>query len=203
MSKIHSKNIYQNPNSALEYFSHIQINPINLNEQNIVKGLFPELKGKYTLEIGCAGAIYSREMLSKNALKVDSMDYSLAMIEIAKKITKNEVSYKHQDINLNLDIKSKYDFICASYILHYSKTLIKTLTNIVNGLKRRGLLVFSVPNPELFKEGENLFSLGDKKIPTNFYNHPETLYIETLSNLGTVIKVHKDENVLIIKFRKN
>ena len=121
MNNKKTNNIYFNPKDAGEYFNHIQTNPINLKEQKIVKALLPKLHGKNCLEIGCAGAIYSREMLNQNALKVDSMDNSPVMIEMAQKKTETNVKYYHEDINSDLNLTNTYDFICASYVWNYSK----------------------------------------------------------------------------------
>jgi len=195
--------IYINKKYAQEYFKHIQTNIINIKEQKLVKSLFPELSTKKCLEIGCAGAFYSREMLSKNAKQVDSIDSSKSMIQIAKKLTKNKVSYYHQDINFEFRLKDKYDFICASYVLHYSENISKTLINIIRLMNSKGILIFSIPNPKKFEEGYNQFYLGDNKIPTSFYNHTEKTYLNVLDTLGIVINIERNPDVFIVKFQKN
>ena len=202
MNNKKTNNIYFNPKDAGEYFNHIQTNPINLKEQKIVKALLPTLHGKNCLEIGCAGAIYSREMLNQNALKVDSMDNSPVMIEMAQKKTETNVKYYHEDINSDLNLTNTYDFICASYVLHYSKELDKTLTNIIQLLNPQGILIISVPNPKQFKQGENQLFLGDNEMKTRFYNHSQTAYLVTLKTFGTVVKTKENEDVFIVKFQK-
>ena len=202
MSKKKSNSIYLNPKDAHEYFNHIQANPVNLEEQKRVKSIFPLLFGKKCLEIGCAGAIYSREMIKQNALKVDSMDNSPVMIEMAQKKTETNVKYYHEDINSDLNLTNTYDFICASYVLHYSKELDKTLTNIIQLLNPQGILIISVPNPKQFKQGENQLFLGDNEMKTRFYNHSQTAYLVTLKTFGTVVKTKENEDVFIVKFQK-
>ena len=194
--------IYLTHKHAREYFNHIQTNPINSSEQKLLKKLFPELTNKNCLEIGCAGAIYSREMLKKKALEVHSIDYSAFMIEIAKSLTKNKVTYYHQDINREIRLKNTYDFICASYVLHYSKELDKTLTNIIQLLNPKGILIISVPNPKQFKQEENLLYLGNKKLQTSFYNHTQKKYLEILKGSGEILKCYENKDVFIMKFQK-
>ena len=202
MNNKKQNSIYLTHKHAREYFNHIQTNPINSSEQKLLKKLFPELTNKNCLEIGCAGAIYSREMLKKKALEVHSIDYSAFMIEIAKSLTKNKVTYYHQDINREIRLKNTYDFICASYVLHYSKELDKTLTNIIQLLNPQGILIISVPNPKQFKQGENQLFLGDNEMKTRFYNHSQTAYLVTLKTFGTVVKTKENEGVFIVKFQK-
>ena len=141
MNKAKHNRIYLEEKQAEEYFNHIQTHPINVSEQKLLKSLFPELTNKNCLEIGCAGAIYSREMLNNDALKVDSIDYSPSMIKMAKSLTNNKVTYYLKDINSPIILKSTYDFICASYILHYSKKLAQTLSSIIELLNTKGILV--------------------------------------------------------------
>lgn len=203
MNNKKQNSIYLTHKHAREYFNHIQTNPINASEQKLLKKLFPELTNKNCLEIGCAGAIYSREMLKKNALEVHSIDYSAFMIEIAKSLTKNKVTYYHQDINRGIRLKNTYDFICASYVLHYSKDLDKTLTNIIQLLNPQGILIISVPNPKEFQQGENQLLLGYKEITTHFYNHSQKAYLRTLRTFGTVMKTKENEDVFIVKFQKS
>ena len=203
MNKEKHNRIYLEEKQAQEYFNHIQTNPINLSEQKLLKALFPELTNKNCLEIGCAGAIYSREMLNKDALKVDSLDYSLPMIKIAKSLTKNKVNYYHQDISSPIVLKNSYDFICASYILHYSKKLDQTLSNIIKLLNTKGILIFSVPNPQEFQQGENQLFLGKKKVVTHFFNHNQETYIQILKKSGEILEIQKNADVFIVKFQKN
>ena len=198
----HLNSIYLNQKHAEAYFKYIQTNIINLKEQKLVKSLFPELSSKKCLEIGCAGAIYSKAMLNCNARKVDSLDSSAAMIKIAKESTKSEVNYHHQDINLEFHLKDKYDFICASYVLHYSNNLRKTLTNILTLLNPKGILIFTVPNPQKFNQEEKQLYLGEDQLATTFYNHSKENYFTILTPLGTVMKSESNQDIFIVKFQK-
>lgn len=201
LSEKKSNSIYLNPKDAHEYFKHIQANPVNLEEQKRVKSIFPLLFGKKCLEIGCAGAIYSREMLNQKALIVDSIDSSAVMIEVAKKTTKTKVTYYQKDINHKINTGTKYDFICASYVLHYSQKLNKTLTNIIQLLNAKGILIASVPNPLKFHPKTKQLHLGEKKIATTFHNHPKHKYLEILETFGKVIETYNNEDVFIVKFQ--
>ena len=105
-------------------------------------------------------------------------------------------------IQEDLNLTNTYDFICASYVLHYSKELDKTLTNIIQLLNPQGILIISVPNPKQFKQGENQLFLGDNEMKTRFYNHSQTAYLVTLKTFGTVVKTKENEDVFIVKFQK-
>lgn len=195
--------IYLDPEKAQDYFNYIQRNPTNLIEQKTVKSLFPKLENKTCLEIGCAGAIYGREMLNKRALQVDSIDYSSAMIKLAKKITKDTINYHLKDINHEFHLYKTYDFICASFVFHYSRNLSKTLKNIIKLINPKGILLFSVPNPEKHKKKENLLYLGHQKSPIKFYNHSEKEYLDILTPYGFVIDFEKKEDFIVVKFMKS
>ena len=202
MNKEKHNRIYLEEKQAEEYFNHIQTHPINVSEQKLLKALFPKLTNKNCLEIGCAGAIYSRKMLKKGALKVDSLDYSPSMIKMAKSLTKNKVSYYLKDINFPIILEGTYDFICASYILHYSKKLAQTLPSIIELLNTKGILIFSVPNPQEFQQGENQLLLGEKKVITHFFNHSQETYLDILKKSGEILELQKNTDVFIVKFQK-
>jgi len=172
-----SRNIvYTDEQLAQEYFHFIQTNSENVLEQNIMKKLFPELEGKDCLEIGCAGAIYSRHMLSLIPNTVVSIDYSENMIKCAKKITGDSVSYFKRDINEPLNLGLQFDFICASFVLHYSSNLELTIKEISNVLKPNGVFIFSIPLPVQYY-GKKLQPLHVRKTIRNnqtieFFNYP-------------------------------
>ncbi len=84
--------VFTDETKVKEYFRFIQENPYNLREQTIMKSLFPDLTQKNCLEIGCAGAIYSRMMMERKANSICSFDYSPLMIFEAQKITKKKVN---------------------------------------------------------------------------------------------------------------
>ena len=66
----------------------------------------------------------------------------------------------------------------------------------------KGILIFSVPNPQEFQQGENQLFLGKKKVVTNFFNYNQETYIEILKKSGEILEIEKNADVFIVKFQK-
>ncbi len=166
-----------------------------------MKSLIPNLMGKSCLELGCAGAIYSRLMRKHSATQITSYDYSSELIEEAKKVA-NFVNYEQRDINDVWQIKNKFDFCCASFILHYSEDLKLTLRNIKDSLKSNGEFLFSIPNPQLNYDGlleiKNIYLKVNKEKIT-FNNYPISLIAFEVAKLFTIQKCIVNQDVLIMK----
>lgn len=167
-----------------------------------MKSLFPDLTQKDCLEIGCAGAIYSRMMMKGKANSICSFDYSPLMIFEAQKITKKKVNYSKTDINTPWNSTSEFDFICASFVLHYSENLKLSIKNIAEILKPNGQFLFSIPNPQLhYQNGIQLsvvqILLNDE--PTKFFNHPLSSIFETIAPYFKLDKCIINEEILILK----
>ncbi len=171
-----------------------------------MKSLFPDLAQKDCLEIGCAGAIYSRMMMEKKANSICSFDYSPLMIFEAQKITKKKVNYSNRDINTPWKATSEFDFICASFVLHYSENLELSIKNIAKNLKRNGQFLFSIPNPQLHYQKGIQKSTVQTQLNgelTKFFNHPLSSIFETLAPYFKLEKCIINEEILILKLAMN
>ena len=170
-----------------------------------MQSLFPKLKNKICLEIGCAGAIYSRIMQKAGAIKVTSFDYSDEMIEIARNQTIG-ITYESRNINERWKTNSEFDFICASFVIHYSKELKTTLNNIRNSLKSNGCFIFSIPNPQLFYDSlvkiKTVSAVINNEI-VHFKNYPIGHIVEELGKGFTIEKCVINCELLVIKCVKN
>jgi len=193
--------VFTEDTKVKEYFRFIQENPYNLREQNIMKSLFPDLTQKDCLEIGCAGAIYSRMMMQRNAQSIQSFDYSPYMINEAQKITRKKFIYSNKNINKPWNSTPEFDFICASFVLHYSENLELSIKNISKILKPNGQLLFSIPNPQLHYQKEIKKSLVQTQLngePTFFFNHSLSSIFETIKPYFKLEKCIINEEILIL-----
>lgn len=105
--------------------------------------------GQRVLSVGCGNGLRELEICSKKKVNIDGIDYSIEMIEAAKKNLSNsieskkmigEVKFYEGDV-LNLSIDNRYDmaYSCRCLINLGSHDLhIKAIDNILGTLKPQG-----------------------------------------------------------------
>jgi trans-aconitate methyltransferase len=100
--------------------------------------------GNHVLDVGCAGGVKT-EYLAQKGLVVTGLDFSEAMIALAKKSFPNN-TFLIKDINEPLALDDKFDGIFAqAVLLHVAKTNIKAvLARLVAQLKPGGYLYVAV-----------------------------------------------------------
>ena len=115
------------------------------NEQPATLSLLRKVKGKKILDLGCGTGIYAR-ILKKRGAKVQGIDISPKMIEIARQNVKG-VDFRIGSV-YNLPYKSgTFDIVLASLVVHYFGNLNKALKEIRRVLKKNGVFIFSSDNP--------------------------------------------------------
>ncbi len=101
--------------------------------------------GRKVLEVGCAIGAFSK-ILSERGFETTAVDISGFIIEKARKLQK-DVRFKVLDIEKDIEINEKYDYIFAFEVLEHLNDPVKALSNMKKLLKKSGVLVFSTPLP--------------------------------------------------------
>lgn len=101
--------------------------------------------GKKVLEVGCAIGAFSK-ILKEREFNVTAVDISEFIIEKAKKLQKN-IEFKVSDIEKEVGVNDKFDYIFAFEVLEHLKDPKKALFNMKNALKNNGVIVSSTPIP--------------------------------------------------------
>lgn len=102
-------------------------------------------QGKNALEIGCAIGAFSK-ILKERGFNVVATDISEFIIGRARKLQK-DIKFKVLDIEQNVPINEKYDYIFAFEVLEHLKHPEKALQNMKKLLRQEGMIVFSTPVP--------------------------------------------------------
>lgn len=120
---------------------------------NWFKGLFHTINSysnilsgtnKTALEFGCATGIASK-LLTDLGYSVTSTDISLYAVQKAKKLYSNVHFLKH-DIQDPFISKIKYDLVLALDVIEHLENPKKSIENMYNLVKSKGLVLCSTPN---------------------------------------------------------
>jgi SAM-dependent methyltransferase len=175
---------------AKKYHDEV-VSPFYGNVDNpLIDELNNELnKDKSVAELGC-GLFYLVKTLSKQFKQVHGSDFSVAMVNLAKKNSKNlsNVDIKQEDM-ININYKEEFDTIISvnSLIMPSVNDITKSLLNIHNALKKDGNLLLILPamesvlyhgmliyNNELKKRKE---SVAKRTAKTIFENNKYDLFL--------------------------
>ena len=102
-------------------------------------------KNKKVLEIGCGIGAFAK-ILNERGFKIDATDVSPFIVERAKQIHPN-INFEILDIEKDIKINGKYDYVFAFEVLEHLRNPAKALKNIKKMLKDKGVLIFSTPIP--------------------------------------------------------
>lgn len=114
---------------------------------NLLDNFLPLKKGqgRKVLEVGCTIGAFCK-LLSQRGFEVVGTDISKFIINKASKLQK-KVKFKILDIEKDIKINEKYDYIFALEVLEHLNNPEKALLNMRTILKNNGVLVFSTPLP--------------------------------------------------------
>lgn len=101
--------------------------------------------GKNALEIGCALGSFAK-ILKENGFKVVAADISKFIVGKARNL-QPDLDFKVINIEEEVKIKQKFDFIFAFEVLEHLKNPKTAIKNMKKMLKNDGILVFSTPVP--------------------------------------------------------
>lgn len=144
---------------------------------NLLDNFLPLKHGneQKALEVGCAIGAFAK-LLNERGFRVTAIDISEFIIKKAKKL-QEDTNFKVLDIEKDVNLKEKFDYIFAFEVLEHLNNPRKALFNMKKLLKIDGILVFSTPIPT--KQ-----TLAD---PMHINIHPSSYWI----NMGEKLKFRK------------
>lgn len=168
--------------------------------------LFPELKDKKVLDIGCGSGHSLKWCKDNGASELWGLDMSTKQIENAGKFL-NENEYEHKLFNSPMESecglpKDYFDVVYSIYAIGWTVDLQKTFDNVASYLKKDGIFIFSWDHPfmhcvdvqddKLLFEGcyldEDNFSYIQRDNPMTIKNRKLSTYINALANSGFMIE---------------
>jgi 2-polyprenyl-3-methyl-5-hydroxy-6-metoxy-1,4-benzoquinol methylase len=147
------------------------------------------------LDLACGEGFYTRQLKHRGAANVTGVDISESMIQLAQEAENQAplgLVYHCQDV-LRLDLNTKFDLVCATYLLNYAKNaedLYQMGKIIVNHLKPGGRFITINSNPDYESGSATMLPYGftrenesyadGAKILYRFYN-PDGSHIEVIN----------------------
>lgn len=150
-------NIYDNKDfyDAYAQMSRSKDGLKSAGEWHQLQALFPPLKGKTVLDIGCGYGWHSKYASDHGARSVLSIDLSERMIKEAKKRNfADNIIYKVCGVEEYEYPKAKYDFVISNLVLHYIADLDTIFEKVFQTLKPDGIFLFNIEHP-IFTAGVN------------------------------------------------
>jgi SAM-dependent methyltransferase len=184
------------------YFTDVDTKPFNAYyERPATLSLLPCVKGKKVLDAGCAAGWYSEWLVDQGA-DVIALDFSLNMVEMAKRRVGHKAEVVRADLNepLSFIADESLDIVLSSLTLHYLKDWNVVMGEFSRVLKQSGYLVFSVHHPFrdfTYFNRENYFLtelLEDEwetnkgKVTVEFYRRPLSKIISAVIEAGFTIE---------------
>ncbi|MBO5884512.1 MAG: methyltransferase domain-containing protein [Clostridia bacterium] len=179
-----------------------EINANNLIEIPIMKSMFPSLKDKTILDLGCGAGDMDNYFFKNGAKSVLGIDISQNMLNEAKQnVTSKNAEFKLLKMEDISTINQKFDIVYSSLAFHYVEDMDKLLTDIYNLLNDGGILIYSQESPlvtaSIFEShnpekkinvnGKQYFLLsdfGNETVRNNYWNGvPVTKYHRTYATL--------------------
>ena len=118
------------------------------------RSLFPNLRHKRVLDLGCGFGWHCRYASEMGADHVVGIDISEKMLEVARKQTPQEnVEYRHTPIEDAAFPPASFDVVVSSLALHYIASFTETVEKIHTFLRPGGDFVFSVEHPIFTAQG--------------------------------------------------
>lgn len=124
-------------------------------EWHQLKPMFPDLKGKKVLDLGCGYGWHCRYAVQMGAAEVLGIDISKKMIDKAKADFPNErITYMACSLDEYNYPENTYDLVISNLALHYIKDLEKIYKKVNLTLKKDGCFLFNIEHP-VFTAGVN------------------------------------------------
>lgn len=162
-------------------------------EWHQLKPLFPDLKNKTVLDLGCGYGWHCKYAADNGAASVLGIDLSEKMIaEALKRNSHPSIQYSLCGINEYDYPAEKFDLVVSNLALHYIKDIDEVYRKVFTTLKHRGIFLFNIEHP-VFTAGINQSWIYDEKgnalyCPIDNYYYPgerKTMFLDQ-----TVVKQH-------------
>ena len=117
-------------------------------EWHQLRPLFPPLRGKSVLDLGCGYGWHSKYAAEQGAAHVLGLDLSKKMIEEAQRRNSAEnITYKVCGVEKYNYPKDTYDLVISNLVLHYIEDLDPVFEKVYRTLKAGGVFLFNMEHP--------------------------------------------------------
>jgi len=140
----------KNPQEFLKHYLNIYTGDYNKQRAKQIISLFPELKNKKVLDLGCGGGFYSLAAYKKNAKLQILIDRSEVCVKAGKLFLLNRAGVASEGVISDaskLPFRNDYfDFILCIDLIEHVQNDISLLHEIRRVLKNNGILLVSTQN---------------------------------------------------------
>ncbi len=147
---VNMNNVYDNEEFFKEYSKmyRSQKGLEGAGEWHQLKPLFPDLKGKKVLDLGCGYGWHCKYAIECGADSVLGIDLSEKMIITAKEKNSDErIRYQVCGLDDYDYPEDTFDFVVSNLVLHYIEGLNEIYKNIYRTLKKNGIFLFNIEHP--------------------------------------------------------
>lgn len=167
-------NLYDNQDffDAYAQMSRSQFGLEGAGEWHQLKPMFPDLKGKSVLDLGCGYGWHCNYAADNGVAHVLGIDQSEKMIEEAQRRNAAEgIEYRICGIH-DFDYPAEsYDLVVSNLVLHYVEDLREVYRLVHKTLKPGGTFLFNIEHPT-FTAGVNQQFAADGTWPVTDYYYP-------------------------------
>ena len=143
------KNIYDDEAFFKEYAKMERSQGLNkAGEWYQLKEIFPDVKDKNVLDLGCGYGWHCKEAVRRGAKSVLGIDMSMKMIQEAESRNADEkITYRNCGIEEYEYPINAYDLVISNLALHYIEDLKSVYKNVYKTLKESGIFLFNIEHP--------------------------------------------------------
>lgn len=117
-------------------------------EWHQLQPLFPALKGRSMLDLGCGYGWHCRFAAQMGAAKIVGIDSSVKMLETALSLGHNDaIEYQLCGIEEYAYPADTYGLVVSNLALHYVENLATVYRNVWRTLKKGGYFLFNIEHP--------------------------------------------------------
>lgn len=167
-------NQYDNPEffNAYAQMSRSQFGLEGAGEWHQLKPMFPDLKGKSVLDLGCGYGWHCKYAIEQGAASVLGIDQSEKMIaEARRRNAAAGIEYRVCGLH-EFDYPAEiYDLVVSNLVLHYIEDLEEVYRLVHKTLKDGGTFLFNIEHPTFTAGVKQQFS-ADGSWPVDNYYYP-------------------------------
>lgn len=157
-------NIYDN-NVFFEKYAQMDRSKKGLSyagEWHQFKNMFPDLKNKRVLDLGCGYGWHCKYAINLGAKDVLGIDISQKMIDRAMQLNKHDnIEYLVSNLDEYAYPSDSWDVVISNLVLHYVEDIESIFSKIFNTLKAGGTFLLNIEHP-VFTSGINQDWIYDK-----------------------------------------
>lgn len=135
-------------------------------EWHQLKKLFPDLKDKTVLDLGCGYGWHCKYAAALGASRVLGIDISEKMLAEAERRNADKViKYRRQGVEEYDYPENTWDCVVSNLVLHYIKDLSSVFKKVYRTLKHKGVFIFNIEHPVFTAGVGQDWSYDDKGTP--------------------------------------